>query len=283
MESENTPESAVERSKSSSDLSLNEPKIGACGTPQRSLSTNVLRKNVIKEPKPSSNTGKVKSSNSKSTFISVPDVNGNGDGNDNSQHRRTQNVSKNNHFSHQRAHAHPKINKEIDLCESTSEYSAKFDVKRNTRQKNSSLCCSSDSSSDKNSVNLNANEQKMKGEISFQLLNNLAYTLYTAPYENAVDSSGCNGAVNASFETKYFSTHQSLSPKDCFSEKTSVPHAKKTSKNGNGNTKAGSRCKQSSVCTLPKIKYETKTGKASKTLEHVKNLPSVKPPNIVFE
>lgn len=248
----------MERSKSNSDLSQAIPKDGSSAI-QRSMSTCFLPRSRGKN---SGAASKGKKNNAKSGIISVPDVNGNGDGNDNSQHRRMVNSSNDDSRS--------KLS-----IESKNFLKVDWDGKKSVSQRSTACSSTVSSSYSLKQAEISKYEQKMKSEISFQILNNLAYSLHTARQESFKDNSRFASNGNSDFELSDTIAH-AKSPEVNGVEKQSS-HSIKAIKNVHEVEKPRPRKEtRSNVCTLPQIKQEARSKKVSKPLDHTKNLPHVK-------
>lgn len=259
-DSENSHESSMDRSKSNSDLSLAViPKDTSIGIP-RSKSTCFLSRNTIKVPKTPSNTTKDKMS--KSVITTVPDVNGNGDGNDNSQHGRN-------------AHAQRKIEQKSSKvnCDKYKDSPENDESIKNAMKLQLNAISNGDNFLPTNfAMNVISKKQKMKGEISFQILNSLAYTLYSARPENLDHISvSCNEYSDS--ESLFIKPHQSYSFVNGHSEKQSARKAVKTVKSEKDKAKGQH---QNNVCSLPEIKCEPKNTRITKSSDDSHNLPHVK-------
>lgn len=259
-DSENSHESSMDRSKSNSDLSLAViPKDTSSGIP-RSKSTCFLSRNTIKVPKTPSNFTKDKMS--KSVVTTVPDVNGNGDGNDNSQHGRN-------------AHAHRKVEQKSSKvnCDKNKDSPGNDESIKNAMKLQLNAISNGDNFLPTNLKNFEMNviskKQKMKGEISFQLLNSLAYTLYSARPEN-LDHISVSYNGHSDSESSFIKPHQSYSFVNGHSEKQS---ARKTFKSEKDKAKGQH---QNNVCSLPEIKCEPKNARITKSSDDSHNLPHVK-------
>lgn len=259
-DSENSHESSMDRSKSNSDLSLAViPKDTSIGIP-RSKSTCFLSRNTIKVPKTPSNITKDKMS--KSVVTTVPDVNGNGDGNDNSQHGRN-------------AHAQRKIEQKSSKvnCDKYKDSPENDESIKNAMKLQLNAISNGDNFLPTNfAMNVISKKQKMKGEISFQILNSLAYTLYSARPENLDHISvSCNEYSDS--ESLFIKPHQSYSFVNGHSEKQSARKAVKTVKSEKDKAKGQH---QNNVCSLPEIKCEPKNTRITKSSDDSHNLPHVK-------
>lgn len=253
----------MDRSKSNSDLSLAaSPKDTSTSIP-RSKSTCFLSRNTLKVPKTPSNFSKDKMS--KSVVTTVPDVNGNGDGNDNSQHGRN-------------AHAYRKVEQKSSkvYCDKNKDSPENEESIKNAMKLQLNAISNGDKIFPTNLKNFEMNaiskKQKMKGEISFQLLNSLAYTLYSARPENLDHASvSCNEYLDS--ESSFIKPHQSYSFINGHFEKQLARKTVKTVKCEKDKAKGQY---QNNVCSLPEIKCEPKNGRITKSSDDSHNLPHVK-------
>lgn len=247
----------MERSKSNSDLSLAVSKNASNGIP-RSQSTCFLSRNTKKAAKVLDSSTKNKTS--KPIITTIPDVNGNGDGNDNSQHGR-----------------HAYIHKQVEQKSSNDDIKNK-DSSKNKESINSTLKLQLNaiSTGDKflptclNHFAMNniSKQQKIKGEISFQLLNSLAYSLYSARSDNFNHTSVSSNGYSDS-ESSFLKPYQSYSFIDGLSEKQSVKKTFKTARC----EKSKAKGQQNDACILPQIQCEPTNDMVTKLVDVSHHLP----------
>lgn len=226
--SENTSELSSARSKSSSELTPRLSNNDSSGVLERSRSTCPLPNNNLKKPKLSGASLKTKLNQSKTAVISVPDVNGNGDGNDNSQHR-LRNLGKNS------LSPRTDLRKDTYSLDGSNKCSAKSDSE-------SKISCNPTLNLKSFETRIKARQQKQKGEISLQILNNLTQTLHTTRSDKFVDNSNISP----------FDHVVPKSPADAVTEKQSVAHTKRLASGSLDVVPKGKL--QNNVCALPQIK-----------------------------
>lgn len=257
----NSSAMSMGRSKSNSDLPMTTSK-GLSSDIQRSLSTCFLTENISKNIKASSSVANCKIKAEKSLIVTVPDVNGNGDGNDNSQHGRNRRAGRTVE------HKIGKASSEISRNSSVTNDNLKIPVKqkRETVSAGSAYASTYLNNSEISALN---QEQRMKGEISLQLLNDIARSLHIARQNNFSDNASCKSNRHASSGSSYMNSCQSTSPTDDFNEEKTVANVCGEKITSNGKIK-------SNICTLPQIKPETNIQKKIESSGHIKILPQVK-------
>ncbi|XP_035228958.1 serine/threonine-protein kinase Nek4-like isoform X1 [Stegodyphus dumicola] len=226
--------------------------------------------------------------------ITIPDINGNGDGNDNSQHRAVKDLKclsivQKNKCSEYKA---PDDLKDNQSKENISEtITAVVNHNKKCKEDASSIATGSQSSTPR-SIKYTTRGQspsadKIKGEKSYQFLNNLTYTIASTrfkPWENFSNTYMLSRGT--ALKTKQFTNVYPPKSADellSYGKNTnSKSHNKRSVASARGNHEHTPPSHESTVCTLPQIKNSETRNQATKCISNEINLPILQNKRILY-